>query len=1796
MAEKRESRMSDKVRQPRRKSERLHAGKSQPSPARRMGECVAQFEAALESVDEGLLICDAAGRVQWMNRRAAEWVGYASGAKAGRAPQEFADVFELYDPQGHPIPVEDEPLNRAVRGETFRELKVRLRNKRTGREWIGRCGGTPVRDERGQVVLTVLSLRERAEPADRAIEELTRLARISQENPDPVFRVSAEHVLLYSNPAGEKLCQMWRCRTGWKVPAVIRTIVSAALADGAVAQHEITFDSRSYWLTVAPSVADGCVNIYARDITDHKRAKEALRQAEQKFRTIFDNTSDGIFLLDLETRKLTMCNQSCLEILGYTQDEFVNLGIPDLHLQDDLPFIDAQIEEFVKGREGIRHDIRFKRKDGSILFTDVSPDLVVLDGRRYVLVALKDISERKRAEEALAESEEKYRSLVENIPDVTWTTDREGRTLFISPNVRDVYGYSAGEIYAGGDTWLGNVHPDDRPRVEKAFAELFTEKKAYDIEYRIRRKDGNWIWLHDRSVSSYEKEGRWYADGVFSEITERKRMEEELRLHAEHLEELVAARTGELQESETRYRSLYHTIADAVFVVDEKGQIEDVNDSACAQLGYTREELIGMPVSAVSARPGFDLGEVFDRLRAAGSLSYETAHRRKDGSTIPVELSVALTEYRDQPAVLGVARDITERKRAEEALRKSEERFAKAFRSSPIAIAVTRLSDGRIIEVNEAVLKLLHFNRDEVMGRTTLELGIWVDVADRAEYIRRVSRDGSARDLEYRLRTRDGDIVTIQLSAESLKLGGEPCMLATLVDLTARKQAEEALAESRKKYRGLVEKINDWVWEVDTDYVYTYSSPRALELLGYAPEEIVGRTPFDFMPPDEAQRVRNAFQSICRARKPLELLENTLVRKDGRLVTVETSGMPVFAEDGSFLGYTGIDRDVTSRKEAEEALRFTQFAIDHTADAAFWMTDDGRFFYVNEAACQALGYSYEELLQMTVYDIDPAFTRSMWSENWRKLKAEKSIVLETVHQARDGRIYPVEIRANYLEFGGRAYDCAFARDITTRKRAREALEESEQRYRRLVENLKGSHFVYRHDTAGMFTYVSESVTQVLGYTLDEGMPHYSKYFTDHPANQAAHRYTEMTLQGIRQPAYEVNVWHKDGSTRWLEVQEVPVCDANGKVVAVEGVAQDITGRKRAEEALLESEERYRILLESGFDGIFVHEDFRIVQLNDRLTEMTGYTRAELMGSRAFDVFTPESQERIRQYIDSQATGYFEIELRRRDGQIVDVESYGTSCRFQGRPARIVGLRDITERKRAREALQESEEKFRLLAETSSAAIIIYQGGRFVYMNPAAESITGYGPDELLKMSPLDLIHPDFREMAENQIFLRLHAIERQSRYEVKILTKDGREKWMDNSSVLIVYKNEPASLVVALDITERKQAEEALQESEEKFRLLAETSPAAILIYQDGKYVYANPAIESITGYQRAEFLLQEPTDIIHPDYRQKVGQMISQRARGLGPPMHYELKVLTKDGQERWMDSATASMTCGNRAAGLVVAFDITERKRAEEALRSLNEQLEVQVAQRTEDLRHTVERLRQLTLELSQAEDRERKRIADILHEDVQQTLAAAKFHLNLLGHETRSAEESQEIIEQVKQLLRDAIEKSRSLSHELSPALYQVDLLEILKWLACHMRQKHGLTVTVDAHGPVDSPSEPLKAFLYKVAQELLFNVVKHAGVSEARICVRRRGRCIYLSVVDQGRGFDPQGLAGAAGFGLLGVRERVELLGGRMKIRSRRGMGSRLLIAVPDRQATVPTECGDGQASPEVSAQEEWTERR
>ncbi len=266
----------------------------------------------------------------------------------------------------------------------------------------------------------------------------------------------------------------------------------------------------------------------------------------------------------------------------------------------------------------------------------------------------RQITERKQAEESLRQSEEKYRSLITNIPDVTWTTDYEGHTTFVSPNIETAYGYTPAEIYKSGDSlWLGEIYPDDVENVKQAYITLFEKGTKFDIEYRIKRKDGQWIWAHDRSVATYKKDGTPYADGIFVDITERKRVEEALR------------------KIEERLRSFMEASPDSFILLDSELNIVEVNEAGLKALGKTKEEVIGKNILAIN--PAVKETGRYDEYLAV----MKTGVPFLTDDFIPHprfgDLHVDVKAFKVGDSLGIIVTDITERKQAEEKLRKHRE-------------------------------------------------------------------------------------------------------------------------------------------------------------------------------------------------------------------------------------------------------------------------------------------------------------------------------------------------------------------------------------------------------------------------------------------------------------------------------------------------------------------------------------------------------------------------------------------------------------------------------------------------------------------------------------------------------------------------------------------------------------------------------------------------------------------------------------------------------------------------------------------------------------------------------------------------------------------------------------------------------------------------------------------------------------------------------------------------------------------------------------------------------------------
>ena len=316
------------------------------------------------------------------------------------------------------------------------------------------------------------------------------------------------------------------------------------------------------------------------------------------------------------------------------------------------------------------------------------------------------------------------------------------------------------------------------------------------------------------------------------------------------------------------------------------------------------------------------------------------------------------------------------------------------------------------------------------------------------------------------------------------------------------REAKDAANASEDWLRRLVETVNDWVWEVNCSGVYTYVSPRVRDILGYKPEEVVGRTPFDLMPQEEAKRLAPVVEELIAAKKPMLSIENTCAHKDGHLVVLETSGLAFFAPDGTLMGYRGVDRDITARKQVEKALRGSQEryrVISEGSPHGILIADSEtrQFAYANPCMCRLLGYTEKELLQLGVADIHPQDSLGhVASEFESQVRGEKALAAELPCLRKDGTVFYADVTAGpIILYGGQECIVGFFADVTERKRAQEKLKRYADDLERANEEVKQFAFIVSHDLRGPlinlrgFTFELRSECATLDSLLTAALPH-----------------------------------------------------------------------------------------------------------------------------------------------------------------------------------------------------------------------------------------------------------------------------------------------------------------------------------------------------------------------------------------------------------------------------------------------------------------------------------------------------------------------------------------------------------------------------------------------------------------------------------------------------------------------------------------------------------------------------------
>lgn len=387
-----------------------------------------------------------------------------------------------------------------------------------------------------------------------------------------------------------------------------------------------------------------------------------------------------------------------------------------------------------------------------------------------------------------------------------------------------------------------------------------------------------------------------------------------------------------------------------------------------------------------------------------------------------------------------------------------------------------------------------------------------------------------------------------------------------------------------------------------------------------------------------------------------------------------------------------------------------------------------------------------------------------------------------------------------------------------------------------------------------------------------------------------------------------------------------------------------------------------------------------------------------------------------------------------------------------------------------------------------------------------------------------------------------------------------------------------ALATIARELTESKRLQQRLRESEEFYRTLTETLPVTVVLANpQGIVSYISPAAKEMFGVEPGDGLGTRPTDWIAPEHHPVVYERMRKVLVELRPQPPIEYRMLRQDGLSVWASVTSAPfLDAQGRLKGVISVFqNVTDRRRAEEQLKGLNETLEQRVAERTAMAEHRAAQLRTMAAELAQAEQRERRRIAQILHDHLQQILVAARLKLDQLSRRIET-DQFREAISQIDHLLKQSIAESRSLTAQLSPSiLFDRGLAAGLEWLGRLTHEKYLLTVHVSADPEAEPAAETTRVFLFQAVRELLLNVAKHAQAQQVWLRMSKSDdQQVRIEVRDDGVGFEPAEVASSpnAGFGMFSIRERLELFGGRMQVESSPGHGTRVVIQVP--QGTPP----------------------
>jgi PAS domain S-box-containing protein len=631
-----------------------------------------------------------------------------------------------------------------------------------------------------------------------------------------------------------------------------------------------------------------------------------LRASEASYRSIFEANEDAIFVHDWATGAILDVSPKASELYGYPREALRQLRVGDISANVP-PYTEqdavARIEEAKHSAGPVRFEWRARHRNGNLMWNEVTLKRAEIAGAPRVLAFVRDVTERKLAEETVRLSEEQYRAIFNASVDAMVLWDSDLRRVDINPAYERLFGLTREQVLAG----VGFEHlPIEYTEYRRKLVQRTLAGERCQAELESVRRDGQRLQVEVRTIPIQHR-GKPHVLAIVRDITGRKQHEEDLR------------------RSEGRLRATVEAALDAVIGMDSEGNIAEFNAAAERCFGHRRADAIGRPLAELI------IPQRHRRRHVAGMEHYlrtgagpflgrrvEVEALRADGSEFPAELAIGVAQSREGPIFIGYLRDITERRRAEERLRASEEQYRVIFDGSADAVALWN-KDVRIVDVNTAFMTMYRYTREEVIGASYSDSIPRDAVEKRLEVFRRALA-GEPGQLETVGAKGDGEQFDVELRFLPIDYRGEPHVLVIGRDITERKKAENALRASEEQYRAIFNASADALVLRDADFRIVDVNATYEAMTGRSREEVLGADRVLPNPPEVNEAIRPLHEKAL-AGEPI-VLETQLIRRDGARYDLELRGVPIVHRGARHVLYMG--RDITARRHAEDQQRELQ--------------------------------------------------------------------------------------------------------------------------------------------------------------------------------------------------------------------------------------------------------------------------------------------------------------------------------------------------------------------------------------------------------------------------------------------------------------------------------------------------------------------------------------------------------------------------------------------------------------------------------------------------------------------------------------------------------------------------------------------------------------------------------------------------------------------------------------------------------------------------------------------------------